>query len=122
VILVDTCVWIDHLHAAEPELIDLLGRDEVGIHPAIAEELALGSIKDRNSVISLLGALRVFPTLSYDEVLEFVDSRRLWGRGLSAADVHLLGSVLLESGSELWTRDKRLRGAAEDVGVTCRQA
>ncbi|HZY77201.1 MAG TPA: type II toxin-antitoxin system VapC family toxin [Jatrophihabitantaceae bacterium] len=118
-ILVDTSVWIDHLHASEPELIDLLARDEVGTHPAVIEELALGSIKARSSVISLLRALCAFPSLSHDELLEFVDSRQLWGRGLSATDAHLLGSVLLEPGSELWTRDKRLRAAAGGIGVSC---
>jgi predicted nucleic acid-binding protein len=119
VILVDTSVWIDHLHATEPVLVDLLARDEVGSHPMVVEELALGSLKARNSVISLLSALHRFPAVSHEEILEFVDARRLWGRGLSAADVHLLGSVLVERGSGLWTRDKRLRAAAADVGVQC---
>jgi predicted nucleic acid-binding protein len=122
VILVDTSVWIDHLHETEPELVDLLARDEVGSHPMVVGELALGSLKDRNSVISLLRALYRFPSISHDEILDFVDTRRLWGRGLSAADVHLLGSVLLERGSRLWTRDKRLRAAAADVGVICLSA
>jgi predicted nucleic acid-binding protein len=119
VILVDTSVWIDHLHATEPELVDLLARDEVGSHPMVVEEMALGSLKGRSSVISLLSALHRFPSLSHEEILDFVDARRLWGRGLSAADVHLLGSVLLERGSDLWTRDKRLLAAAADAGVRC---
>jgi predicted nucleic acid-binding protein len=119
VILVDTSVWIDHLHATEPVLVDLLARDEVGSHPMVVEGLALGSLKERNSVISLLSALHRFPSISHEEILEFVDARRLWGRGLSAADVHLLGSVLVEQGSGLWTRDKRLRAAAVDIGVRC---
>jgi predicted nucleic acid-binding protein len=122
VILVDTSVWVDHLHATEPELVDLLARDEVGSHPMVEEELALGSLKGRSSVISLLSALHRFPSISHEEILDFVDGRRLWGRGLSAADVHLLGSVLLEGGSGLWTRDKRLRSAAADVGVWCLSA
>jgi len=122
VILVDTSVWVDHLHATEPELVDLLARDEVGSHPMVEEELALGSLKGRSSVISLLSALHRFPSISHEEILDFVDGRRLWGRGLSAADVHLLGSVLLEGGSGLWTRDKRLRSAAPDVGVWCLSA
>lgn len=121
-ILVDTSVWIDHLHATEPELVGLLARDEVGSHPTVIEELALGSLKRRNGVISLLSALHRFPSISHEEVLDFVDVRRLWGRGLSAADVHLLGSVLLEQGSVLWTRDKRLRAVAAEVGVRCLSA
>ncbi|MEO6944797.1 MAG: hypothetical protein ABI053_08815 [Lacisediminihabitans sp.] len=30
---------------------------------------------------------------------------------------HLLASVLLTAGASLWTRDKRLRAAAESLGV-----
>lgn len=94
-ILVDTSIWIGHLHRTEPELVDLLARDEVGSHPMVIEELALGSLRGRNSVISLLSALHRFPSVSHEEVLDFVDTRRLWGRGLSAANVHLLGSAFL---------------------------
>jgi predicted nucleic acid-binding protein len=119
VILVDTSVWIDHLHESEPELVGLLARDEVGSHPMVIEELALGSLKGRSSVISWLSALHRFPSVSHEEILDFVETRRLWGRGLSAADVHLLGSVLLAPSSRLWSRDKRLLAAAADVGVVC---
>lgn len=118
-ILVDTSIWIDHLHETEPGLVGLLARDEVGSHPMVIEELALGSLKQRSSVLSLLGALYRFPSVSHEEILDFVGNRHLWGRGLSAADVHLLGGVLLVGGSGLWTRDKRLRAAAADVGVRC---
>jgi predicted nucleic acid-binding protein len=65
VILVDTSVWIDHLHATEPELVGLLARDEVGSHPTVVEELALSSLKRRSSVISLLSALHRFPSVSH---------------------------------------------------------
>lgn len=116
-ILVDTSIWIDHLHAAEPLLGELLGTDEVGSHPYVIEELALGSIKERGRVLELLGNLHGFPTLSHDEVLTLVDRRGLWGRGLSAVDVHLLGSVALVPGARLWTRDKRLIAACRDANV-----
>ncbi|NYE73756.1 putative nucleic acid-binding protein [Microlunatus parietis] len=81
------------------------------------EELALGSIKDRRLVLDLLSSLERFPVLTHDEVLTLVDGHRLWGRGLSAMDAHLLGSVALVGGAQLWTRDKRLRSAAGDAGV-----
>ena len=117
-ILVDTSVWIDHLHSANLDLVDLLGRDEVGSHPLVIQELAMGSIKSRAGMLALLGSLRAFPVLSHDELLELVAAKRLWGRGLSPVDAHLLGASLLAPGSALWTRDKRLRAAASDVGVT----
>jgi len=117
VILVDTSVWIDHLHRTEPHLVDRLENDEVGCHPLVIEELALGSIKQRTAVLELLENLRQFSVLSHAEVMTFVDNRQLWGRGLSAVDAHLLGSVLLVGGSRLWTRDKRLISVCREVGV-----
>lgn len=100
-ILVDTSVWIDHLHKTERQLVEQLEVDEVGGHPAVIEELALGSIAQGEGVLSLLGSLRQFPALRHDEILALVGNRRLWGRGLSAVDAHLLGSVALvtEQGS-----------------------
>lgn len=116
-ILVDTSVWIDHFHAAESGLVNLLGRDEIGCHPLVVEELALGSIKKRAEVLELLGQLRACPILTHDEVMNLIASRRLWGRGLSAVDVHLLGSVALSPGAKLWTRDKRLNVVSRETGI-----
>jgi predicted nucleic acid-binding protein len=117
-ILVDTSVWIDHLHAAESLLVELLGRDEVGCHPLVIEELALGSMKHRDEVLGLLSNLAAFPVLAHSEVRHLVEVRRLWGRGLSAVDAHLLGSVTLVDGAKMWTRDKRLLAACDAVGVS----
>lgn len=116
-ILVDTSVWIDHLHATERRLVTLLDADEVGCHPMVIEEFALGSIDQRDVVLGLLATLRRFPVLHHDELLALVSGRRLWGHRLSAADAHLLGSVALSPGSLLWTRDKGLRTACQEVAV-----
>lgn len=116
-ILVDTSIWIDHLHAAEARLGSLLSDDQVGCHRLVIEELALGSIKHRDVVLGLLSDLHQFPTLTHSEFLHLVERRQLWGRGLSAVDVNLLGSVALVDGAQLWTRDKRLRAVCTTVGV-----
>ena len=116
-ILVDTSIWIDHLHASEPWLVAFLGEDQVGCHRAVIEELALGSMKQRDRVLALLESLQGFPVLSHEEVMALVNGRQLWGRGLSAVDVHLLGSVMLTGGARLWTRDKRLLAACRDSGA-----
>jgi predicted nucleic acid-binding protein len=114
VILLDTSIWIDHFHASEPSLVALLRDDQIGCHRAVIEELALGSIKQRDRVLTLLESLRGFPILTHEEVMALVDGRQLWGRGLSAVEVHLLGSVMLVGGAQLWTRDKRLLTACRD--------
>ena len=116
-ILVDTSIWIDHFHAPEPSLVGFLRDNLVGCHRAVIEELALGSIKQRDRVLVLLENLQGFPVLTREELMVLVDGRQLWGRGLSAADVHLLGSVMLVSGARLWTRDKRLLAACRDGGA-----
>jgi predicted nucleic acid-binding protein len=117
VILVDTTIWIDHLHTAESHLVELLRDDEVGCHPLVIEELALGRIKQRDVVLDLLANLRQFPMLTHLEVLRLIDRQRLWGRGLGTVDAHLLGSALLVGGARIWTRDKRLKAACQQVGV-----
>ncbi|GAA0996971.1 putative nucleic acid-binding protein [Subtercola frigoramans] len=45
----------------------------------------------------------------------------LHGKGLSLVDVHLLASVALTPGASLWTRDKRLNRAAEELRVDFRE-
>jgi predicted nucleic acid-binding protein len=117
VILVDAAIWIDHLHAGESRLVDLLSNDEAGCHPLVIEEMALGAIKQRDVVLDLLANLYQFPIPGHGEVLHLIEGRRLWGRGLSVVDVHLLGSVTLIAGARLWTRDKRLKAACADVLV-----
>ena len=116
-ILADTSIWIDHLHAPEPSLVALLHDDQVGCHRAVIEELALGSIRQRDQVLTLLESLQRFPVVAHEEVMALVDGRHLWGRGLSAVGVDLLGSVMLVGGGRLWTRDKRLLAACRDSGA-----
>ncbi|WP_166820742.1 type II toxin-antitoxin system VapC family toxin [Brevibacterium limosum] len=115
-ILVDTSVWIDHLHSRDESLVRKLEDGEVGSHSAVIEELALGSIRSRTEVLSSLEDLFHFPDLTHEELMMLISSHSLWGRGLSAVDTHLLGSVILVDGALLWTCDKRLRRAAEELG------
>ena len=115
-ILVDTNVWIDHLHRTEPELSELLMSDEICCHDLVLTELALGSLKKRTEFLSALSELKQLPTVDDHEVRWFIEKRKLWGRGLSAVDVHLLASVVVVPGTTLWTRDKRLRDVAQDLG------
>lgn len=116
-ILVDTSIWIDHLHRAEPKLITLL--EDIGLctHPMVIGELALGSIRDRDAVLQLLADMPGTPLATHDEVLELVNAHTLHGVGLSLVDAHLLAAARLSRTVLLWTRDRQLRGAAERLGV-----
>ena len=108
-ILVDTAIWIDHFHRAEPRLVSLLQDAAVCAHPMVVGELALGSLRNRSEVLNLLGHLPEVPLATHREVLDFVDVHRLHGVGLSLVDAHLLAALRLSETALLWTRDQRLR-------------
>jgi hypothetical protein len=117
VIVVDTSIFIDHLHRADRHLVDLLESSSVLVHPMVIGELALGIIADRPAVLASMRGLPQGALASHDEVLGLVESRELFGRGLGFIDAHLLASTLLTEGGRLWTRDKRLAAAAQALGV-----
>ena len=56
-ILVDTSIWIDHLRWHDETLARLLNDGQVLTHPFVMGELALGSLSNRNELLSALHAL-----------------------------------------------------------------
>ena len=52
-----------------------------------------------------------------EEVLHFIGRHRLFGSGIGYVDAHLLAAVRLSSATALWTRDKRLLGVADRLGL-----
>ena len=116
-ILVDTSVWIDHLHAVDPALVEMLHRSSVGQHPMVIGELSLGSLRERGRILQLLANLPSTAVATHAEVARFVEQHVLFGKGLSLIDAHLLASVVLTPGTRLWTRDKRLLATARRLGV-----
>ena len=116
-ILVDTSVWIDHLHTADSALVDLLEAGEVVTHPCVIGELVCGSLAQRDVVLTQLRSLPVVPEAGFEECLYLVESRRLYGLGLSWTDVQILASARL-SGTRVWTRDRMLRKAALDLKIS----
>jgi predicted nucleic acid-binding protein len=119
-ILVDTSVWVDHLRGGDEQLVDLLERSSVVMHPFVIGEIACGSLHDRVTVLELLQDLPAAAVAEGDEVLGFIDRHVLHGRGIGYVDVHLLASVALTEGASLWTRDRRLRLVAEQLGCAYR--
>jgi hypothetical protein len=116
-IVVDSAVWVDHLHAPISALNDMVDNSIVLTHPMVIGEISLGSIKRRTEVLKLLKGLPSAEIALHEEVLAMVESRRLYGRGLSLVDVHLLASTVLTTGARLWTHDKQLKRAADELGV-----
>jgi predicted nucleic acid-binding protein len=112
-ILVDSSVWVDHLRRGDARLVELLESASVLMHPFIVGEIACGSLVDRQTILGLLQDLPSAGVAESDEVLSFVENHRLWGKGIGYVDVHLLAAVALTQSATLWTRDKRLRAAAQ---------
>jgi len=106
-ILVDTSVWIDHLRAPNKRLITLLLNNQVLIHPFVIGELACGNLKNRKEIFDLLQKLTQAVEASHEEILTFIENEKLYGKGLSLVDIHLLASTKL-SKAKLWTLDKTL--------------
>lgn len=114
-ILLDTSVWVDHLRRGDARVVSVLESSEAICHAFVIGELACGNLRSRASVITLLRALPQSAMASDDEALHFIERHSLMGRGIGYADAHLLASVAI-GGSLLWTRDKRLREIATELG------
>jgi hypothetical protein len=117
VILVDTGVWIDHLRAGDQLLVAILERGDVLGHPWVVGELALGNLQRREDTLHLIGQLPQATLATPAEVLEFIDRNDLAGVGVGYVDAQLLAATRLTDDARIWTRDRRLREAAERVGV-----
>ena len=116
-ILADTSVWIDHLRSGSKDMRRHLDQGQIVIHPFIIAELALGSLKDRTKTLALLDLLPQIRVARLNELRLTIEARRLYNLGIGLTDAHLIASVLIDSPTLLWTRDKRLRQVAENLGI-----
>jgi predicted nucleic acid-binding protein len=120
VILADTSVWVDHFRQGNPTLADMLNAGKILMHPFVIGELALGSLAARKSTILTLNDLPRLQTAMDYEVLRFIEAQALFGIGIGYIDAHLLASTLLTPATALWTLDKRLKAAAERLGMAAK--
>jgi len=119
VILVDTSVWIRFLAGREPyasSLDELLASERVMSHDLVHGELLIGDAGGRAKLIAAYAEIRRADTIPHVEVVEFVRSRQLQGRGIGWVDAHLLASTLVERG-RLWTADASLADVAAELHV-----
>ena len=116
-ILADTSIWIDHFRAHDLMLAHVLERNEVLIHPFVLGEISLGNFGDRKRKLVMLAKLPLATLASAAEVARAIEDNRLHGLGVGYIDVHLAVSTMLTRDARLWTRDRRLRSVAEQLGV-----
>jgi predicted nucleic acid-binding protein len=120
-ILADTSVWIDHLRQSDSIFFVQLEKVEILCHPMVVAEIALGTLRKRETVLLQLRYLPQAIVARDHEVMEMVERHRLHGKGIGYVDAHLLTSVMLTPGTTLWTRDKKLRTVAEALGLDADQ-
>jgi predicted nucleic acid-binding protein len=94
-----------------------LNQGQIVIHPFVVAELALGSLQDRTRTLALLDLLPQVQVAQLSEVRLTIEARRLYSLGIGLIDAHLIASVLINPPTLLWTRDQRLRKAAEGLGI-----
>lgn len=119
-ILVDTSVWIDFLRTGDRVVEELLDTGRVLAHPFVIGEVALGHLRQRRTILTMLQGLPQATAATHAEVLSLIERQSLAGLGIGYVDAHLLASARLSAGSAFWTRDRRLASVAERLGLDWR--
>jgi len=94
-----------------------LDQGGIVIHPFVIAELALGSLRERSKTLGLLDLLPQVKVAQLGEVRLAIEARGLYSLGIGLIDAHLIASVFITPPTLLWTKDKRLRKAAEGLGI-----
>ena len=119
-VLVDTSVWIRFLAGREPHasgLDRLLASDRVLSHDLVQGALLIGDAgRARGKLLAAYAEIHRARTVPHVEVVEFVEARKLRGRGIGWVDAHLVASTLVE-GCALWTADVALADLAAELRV-----
>jgi predicted nucleic acid-binding protein len=120
-ILVDTSIWVDHLCSNNKVLASSLNSDLVLTHPFVIGEVALGSLRQRKTILMALSDLACVNVATDTEVLHFIDRYALFGRGIGYVDAHLLAAVRLTPGTYLWTNDNKLHDVATELDLAMKR-
>jgi len=116
-LLADTSIWIDHFRRSDFRLAQFLEQGDVAMHPFVIGELLLGHVPKIAEMIDDLNTLPKAVVASADEVLKFIADRKLSRSGIGYVDAHLLAAAALTPETLIWTRDKRLRAAAQSLSL-----
>jgi predicted nucleic acid-binding protein len=106
-ILADSSVWIDHFRHDSEDLKQVILQNRIFVHPFVLGELACGSLKNRKETLLFMQNLPVPIQPTHEEVFEFIEKEKLYGKGVGLVDIHILMSSIL-TGCALWTFDKKL--------------
>lgn len=118
-VLVDTSVWIRFLSNRPPfavQMDKLLADGAVAGHELVYGELLVGDRGGRQRLLSDYRQMERIPSVPHGDVVAFVTSRRIHGRGVGWIDVHLLASAMV-AGVRFWTADGPLDALADELGI-----
>ena len=118
-VLVDTSLWVRFLSGRAPEapaLDRLLADEDVASHDLVYGELLIGDTGGRRRLLEAYVRIARARTVPHEDVVEFVGTRKLHGRGIGWVDAHLLASAVVER-CPLWTMDAPLAALAAELGV-----
>jgi len=116
-ILTDSSIWVDHLRHGDARLARDLEASRVFTHPFIIGEIALGSLRQRATVLDLLRGLPEAAVANDAEVQRLIKRQPLYSLGIGYVDAHLIAATLLTPGLRLRTRDRRLHEVASQMGL-----
>lgn len=117
-VVVDASIWIDHFRRSNAQLLALLEDHRVVTHELLVGELLCGSLPaPRSSTLTMLADLLHIEAVELDEVLEIVETRRMYGSGCGLIDMAVLIATLRTPEARLWSKDKNMRRLALRLGI-----
>nr|WP_202031578.1 PIN domain-containing protein [Paraburkholderia sacchari] len=116
--MIDTSVWVDHFRQRNETLVRLITTDQALTHSLVLLELACGTPPaPRARTLHDICLLRRATQATPSEVMQFIETEQLYGRGCGSVDLALLASALMTPGASLWTLDRRLEKLAHQFNV-----
>lgn len=117
-ILADTSAWINHWRTPNLRFARLLANQQIVMHPFIMGELATGSLKERYK--TLLGLRRIYTLhpVAHEDVLDLLETKKLFSRGVGYMDLHLLAAALANPPVRILTDDRRFGLVVEEFGLS----
>ena len=110
----DTSIWVGHFISRNERLSKLLVGGQIVMHPFVFGELALGGLPSRRKTLEELSDLPKLQIIPPNGMMQLIEGRRIYSRGIGYVDASLLASCLATPGTALWTDDRRLSAAARE--------
>jgi predicted nucleic acid-binding protein len=106
-ILADTSIWVDFFRRGSAPFAECLHRGQIATHSVVIGELATGNLSKRSETLASMTRLPRATEGSARECLLYLESHRLFGRGIGWNDIQLLVAAQLTH-LPLWTLDTKL--------------